>query len=344
MQQNIDTGINWGNPISEELPAGPDMQYSPEFAELEAAVTGTPEQQYGSVVIPAKGPEWQRVLELATALSRKTYDLRVLLQISRALTRLHGLAGLKAGLDALGNLLKSQWEHVHPQTLIDGIEDPQMRFGVLSEFAAVDGLVSDVRQATVIDTALGAFTVRELERVTDQGSIERNGASISRDQLDQMVRDLNQQPDADALKLPGQLLQMLGDIRRGIEAHAGTEFTPDLMLLMRPLERVNGLFQGALQLEAPAAPQDGESPAPVADALNLPGGALTSRAAVIQAMDAICAYLERNEPTNPAPLLIRRARRLMNMNFLDIVKSVSPDGINQVMFVVGPEAEGEVRR
>ena len=59
-------------------------------------------------------------------------------------------------------------------------------------------------------------------------------------------------------------------------------------------------------------------------------------------MDAICAYLEQHEPTNPAPLLVRRARRLMTMNFLDIVKDMSPDGINQVMFIAGQDpAESE---
>ena len=59
---SYEIGIDWGQALSDELPAGPDMQYTPEFAELEAAATGTPEQEYGDVLIPAKAPEWQRVL------------------------------------------------------------------------------------------------------------------------------------------------------------------------------------------------------------------------------------------------------------------------------------------
>jgi len=342
--QDIDTGINWDSPISADFPAGPDMQYSPEFAELEAAATGTPEQQYGSVLIPAKAPEWQHVLELATKLSKETQDLRVLLPISRALTRLHGLPGLKAGLGILDSLLKHRWEHVHPQILIDGQEDPQVRFGVLSEFAAVDGLIGDIRQATALQTPLGAFTVRDLERIADQGSVELNGVSVSREQLDQMVRDLGQSETA-ALKLPGQLVQMLGEIRQGIEARSGSEFTPDLTPLKRPLERISSLLQAAMQTETETGEpaEAGELPASATDSLSIPG-TLTSRAAVIKAMDAICAYLERNEPTNPVPLLIRRARRLMDMSFLDIVKDVSPDGVNQVMFLVGETEEDPASR
>jgi type VI secretion system protein ImpA len=335
--QDIDTGIKWDDPISADLPAGPDMQDSPEFAALEAAATETPEQQYGSILIPAKAPEWQHVLELATDLSQKTQDLRVLLQILRALTRLHGLAGLKAGLNVFESLLKYRWEHVHPQLVIDGVEDPQVRFGVLSEFAATDGLVGDVRQATALNTPLGAFTVRDLERVVEQGSVVLNGTNVSHDQLDQMVRDLDSS-EADALQLPSQLLQLLGDIRQGIQAHSGPEFTPDLTFLLRPLERVNSLLQSPVLTGTPE--EASPSLAAAADSVTMPG-ALTSRAAVIKAMDAICAYLERNEPTSPVPLLIRRARRFMDMNFLDIVKEMSPDGLNQVMFIAGSEAEGK---
>jgi type VI secretion system protein ImpA len=290
------------------------------------------------VVIPAKEPEWQHVLELATGLSRQTQDLRVLLQITRALTHLRGLAGFEAGLHMLNSLLKQRWEYVHPQLVIDGLEDPQERFGVLSEFGSANGLVSDVRQATALNTPLGALTVRDLERIAEQGSVEINGVSISREQLDQMVLDLGQS-EADALKLPGHLVQLLNEIRQGIEERSGTEFTPDLGPLMRPLERVSGLLREMVRAEL-SAEETGEPAASAGNALNVPVGALTSRAAAIKAMEAICAYLERYEPTSPVPLLIRRARRLMDMSFLDIVKDMSPDGVNQVLFIVGDSEEG----
>jgi len=338
--QETDTGIDWNSPISEDMPAGPDMQYTLEFAELEAAAAGTSEQQYGKVVIPAKPPEWRHVLELATALSKQTRDLRVLLLMSRALTRIHGLAGLKEGLDVLGGLLEHQWEQVHPQLVVDGVQDPQVRFGVLLEFAA-EGLVGDVRQATALNTPLGTLTVRDVERVAEQGHTEANGMDINRDQIDQIVRDVAL-PEAPVLELPGQIVQRLEQIRKNIEARLGAEFTPDLTPLTRPLERVSSLLQDMTQPEA--EPQEAGEPlaaagSNAAEPLSELPGTFNSRAAVVKAMDAICVYLERNEPTNPAQLLIRRARRFMVMSFVDIVKEISPDGVNQVMFVVGPENE-----
>ena len=36
----------------------------------------------------------------------------------------------------------------------------------------------------------------------------------------------------------------------------------------------------------------------------------------------ICAYLERSEPTNPAQLLLRRAERLIDKSFLQLVRDL----------------------
>ena len=92
--------VDWAAPISEEAPSGADLEYSQEFAELEAAATPTPEQEFGEVLIPAKAPEWQRVLELSTELSRRSHDLRVVLWLARAATRLRGLAGMAGAVEA----------------------------------------------------------------------------------------------------------------------------------------------------------------------------------------------------------------------------------------------------
>ncbi|MDR1967502.1 MAG: type VI secretion system protein TssA [Burkholderiaceae bacterium] len=337
--QEIDIGVDWESPLSQEQPAGPDMQYAPEFAELEVAATGTSEQEYGDVLIAAKGPDWRQVFELAAKLSRQTHDLRVLLLMSRALTRLHGLPGLLSGLQALNGVLRHQWDHVHPQLAVDGIDDPHVRFGVLSEFAAPDGLAGDARQAIAFPTPLGELTVRDLERLAEQGGVELNGITISRDQIDEMVRDLRRSGEAAVLDLPSRLVELLNGLLRHIEERAGSEFTPDWANLKRSLERASSVLGDSALAATDESPEGTDASSPASAASMAALGALNSRADVVRAMDAICAYLERHEPTNPAPLLVRRARRLMTMNFLDIIKDMSPDGINQVLLIAGSEAE-----
>jgi type VI secretion system protein ImpA len=345
--EEIDTGIDWENPVSEGLPAGPDMQDTPEFAELEIAAAVTPEQQYGAVLIPAKAPEWQHVFDLAARLSKQTHDLRVLLLMNRSLTHLYGLPGLLKGLQALNAVLQRKWDYVHPQIIVDGVSDPQIRYGVLSGFADPDGLAADVRQAIVLRSSLGAFTVRDLERVVEQGGVELNGIAINRQKVDEMVSDMRQATGADvmALDIPSQLVELLDGLLRNIEERSGTDFTPDLTNLKRPLERIGSILGGGAQAtklprnDEPSSVQvENTSPARTVGPLDV----LNSRTDVVRAMDAICTYLERHEPTNPVPLLIRRAQRLMTMGFLDIVKDISPDGLNQALNIAGTEVDGSV--
>ncbi|MDQ6640844.1 MAG: type VI secretion system protein TssA, partial [Pseudomonadota bacterium] len=64
-------------------------------------------------------------------------------------------------------------------------------------------------------------------------------------------------------------------------------------------------------------------------------GAIASRDDVFRALDRACEWIERNEPSNPAPLLIRRAQRLMSKNFIDIIRDLAPDGLSQVERIAG---------
>jgi type VI secretion system protein ImpA len=53
----------------------------------------------------------------------------------------------------------------------------------------------------------------------------------------------------------------------------------------------------------------------------------------------VCAYLERAEPANPAPLFLRRARQLLNHNFLQLMKELAPDALAGVAGLVGVDPE-----
>ena len=49
----------------------------------------------------------------------------------------------------------------------------------------------------------------------------------------------------------------------------------------------------------------------------------------------LCQYLEKNEPTNPVQILLRRAQRMMQMGFLELLRDMAPDGLDQAEKVVG---------
>src|SRR5262245_50761508 len=64
-------------------------------------------------------------------------------------------------------------------------------------------------------------------------------------------------------------------------------------------------------------------------------GDLRTRADAVQMLEMVCRFMEQHEPSNPAPLLIRRAQRLVQMNFLEIVKDLMPDSLSAIEKLAG---------
>jgi type VI secretion system protein ImpA len=69
------------------------------------------------------------------------------------------------------------------------------------------------------------------------------------------------------------------------------------------------------------------------------GGAINSREDVIRALDAICAYYARNEPSSPIPMFMERSKKLVMMSFVDLIKELVPEGLSKVDMLRG-QTEG----
>ena len=78
--------------------------------------------------------------------------------------------------------------------------------------------------------------------------------------------------------------------------------------------------KGDAQKEGQAESGDGARPAM--------SGEIRSRDDAVQMLELVCNYLERHEPSNPAPLFIRRAQRL-------IVRDLMPDSLSQLEKLAG---------
>jgi type VI secretion system protein ImpA len=62
---------------------------------------------------------------------------------------------------------------------------------------------------------------------------------------------------------------------------------------------------------------------------------IRSREDAIRMLERVCEYVERYEPTNPAPLLIRRAQRLMTKSFVEIIEDLTPDSVATIKALGG---------
>ena len=339
--EDFKVDVDWTKPISDAEPAGRNTEFDTKYAELETAALFSPEQQYGDTVIAAKDPDWQQVLKLATDLSNETKDLRVMLWLTRALTRMFGLPGLLYGLQSINTVCQLFWQQLHPQLEIDGETDPQMRFSVLSDYADVSALVADMRQSILLPSHIGAFSIKDLERLIDNGSIEINGISVTNTQISQIVQEQATSKNSDLLHTPAKIIAEISTIQQRCLQELGSEFEPDLQPLSRPLTKVLKLIQKTGTVDDGVQPETSSSNGEAYTSDTTPLGAIRSRRDAVRQLELACQYLEQNEPTNPAPLLIRRAIKVMEMSFMDIVKNMAPDGLNQAIFITGVEASDD---
>ena len=70
-------------------------------------------------------------------------------------------------------------------------------------------------------------------------------------------------------------------------------------------------------------------------------GEIRSREDVRRALERICEYLERYEPSNPAALFARRAERMLDKGFLDIMRELSPDNMHHLQTLMGVKPPDE---
>jgi type VI secretion system protein ImpA len=66
---------------------------------------------------------------------------------------------------------------------------------------------------------------------------------------------------------------------------------------------------------------------------------VNSRADVERSLDQIIDFYERTEPSSPIPHLARRMRRMVPMDFLELMAEIAPSGMKEFRTVAGVDDE-----
>ncbi len=326
----------WLTPLGDEsAPCGPDLEYDNDFLAVSQAATGKPESQFG----PAEAPDWRAVVDGAEALLDRSRDLRLALLWTRGKLHLAGYGALVVGLRLVTGLVDQLWDQVHPMPDPDD-GDMYARANALASLPETAGLLGDLRESRLIrDRAIGELTARHVSVALGLTNAADEEASLSKEQISRMLGDAiakapGLRPQCqEAAALVRQLMTLAND-KLGSEA-------PDLRPLFALANGVVGLLpgeQGDAGVSADGADGDAQGGGPPGARSNL-SGAVSSRAEAIRAIDMICEYLERAEPTNPAPLFLKRARQLIGQNFLQLLKALAPQALSDVAGMVGVDPD-----
>jgi type VI secretion system protein ImpA len=331
-------------PVSEDAPCGHYLEYDPAFGELERAVQGMPAREMGGSIIPAVPPDWQQVGEQALALFERTKDLRIAVVLAHAALQAQGLPAFAAGLALIRRLLTDYWDSVHPELDKDDNNDPTLRMNSLlslNDRAEVVGSLS--RCALIRSRAMGSVSLRgvriasgELAPGEEDGSEPLSEAQIEAAFLDGSLEEL--EASAAAAR---KAFEELEGLKSCLSEQVGFA-APDLGALAAELRAIDGILSehlsrrkgnGAADAAGAATPAKGAAQAPAS------AGQINTRDDVVRLLDRICEYFEKNEPSSPVPLLLKRAKGLVAKDFMEILRDLTPDGVSQARLIAGVNDE-----
>ncbi|MBH3345163.1 type VI secretion system protein TssA [Pseudomonas parafulva] len=332
--------------VSADFPCGEDLEYDAEFLQLERDAQGRPERVMGDAVQPAEPPQWRDIEQACSRLLQRSKDLRITHFLLQANLALHGLPGLATSLELIRDLLAEYWLYLHPQLDAADDNDPTVRVNALAGLTC-DTNIGLLRDAVLVRSrAFGPVTLRAALHAA--GVQHFASEQLSAEELAAALRDADEDQVLQcqaALQLAREAVDV---IEQRVNDQVGSASGVDLSALRQPLRQVQqvltdyapaGAGPALAATEAPATPSEQAPPAaasPSARPAARPGE-VNSREDVQQSLDRLLQYYARHEPSSPLPVLLHRAKRLVNADFATIVRDLIPDGWSQFENLRGTE-------
>jgi len=335
-------------PISEDQPCGEDISYLPEFMELDKMIAGQPETQFSEAV----KPDWKLVHLRCLELFKKSKHLQVCTVFCVSSLQTGGLTVAAGALELLEQLLRKYWDELYPRLDPDDDNDPLERMNIISALSTPIGTFGDnyqflerLHDAPLTNSpVLGRLSYNAL--IPESGE-EGGGEAPDQAQIDAAFQDTPQENVVsvrDSIQLAKTSAQGMNDF---LTEKIGSQDTPSFTLLINQLGQMEKLvstyIHDAEPMEADAE-ESGDAPAATAaTASGVPSapGAINSRADVVAALDRICRYYAKHEPSSPLPLLLDRAKKLVHGDFLSIVTELAPDSVPGIRKVAGLKDDEE---
>ena len=355
--------------LSDDAPAGENLEFDPEFGELDRAAQDKPETQYGDTITPGEPPDWKEMQKHAVSLLTRTRDLRVLTHLAIARLHLSGLPAFAEVLSQIRHQLEERWEQVHPQLDPEDDNDPTLRANALFRLRDPKYVLRALREVPLATTPQsGPVSWRDI--AIFRGLIEPDSG---RDRPPEaLIRGAFAKTNPERLAITREAadraVREVAAIQAAFDTHAGYGNGPDFNTAptnLRETDNLSGLVREIQReirnFEPAAAPgemaedspevfdEQANDTAPAAmggrstaarGPVNIRAiGALNTREDAIFALELASGYFRSNEPSSPLPMLIDRALRLSTMDFMNILRDLAPDGLGQAQVVAGPPPE-----
>ncbi|NDR59049.1 type VI secretion system protein TssA [Pseudoruegeria sp. M32A2M] len=329
--------------LGEESPSGENLEYESVFTELEIAAQPGQERQMGSEIVAAEEPDYADVIQKARAVLERSHDVRAAIHLAHAQLRRNGFVGFAEATSYIRGCVTEFWDTFHPQ-LDEDDGDPTMRVNAVRGLAAPETVIHALRLANMTDSNnFGRMCLRhkmildgEIDPHDDEHLPDSAGFSAAFRDTDEAVMqgiiDAVRQASEDIAAIEAKFDEKIGSLG------------PDLGEAGKTLARILSILSAETGMDVEAAPEAEEQPEVAALAgrpsgSGGPPGAIMNDRDVLAAIDRIIEYYARYEPSNPVPILLKRARRLVGADFITIVNDLAPLGLDHVRLVGGLETD-----
>lgn len=340
-------------PVSDEQPCGPNLVYDPSFYELETQSHGKAETQFSA----AEDPNWKELRSAATEFFEKSKHLTAAVILTVCELKLGGLPGLRDGLGLVRGLLERHWAALYPQLDPDDNNDPTERMNILANlatFAEPYRFLLRLQEAPLCQSpSFGRVRLVDVETAKNPPATppaEGQPAALTSSQIEAAFKDASAEAvvaDHQAVvDASAHVAAIEGFLDSTVGASAGVNLEP-LRTMLKQMEaalaaNIEGGVTGdpaadGVAVAAGEGGGGGTNSGGGASAGPRLSGTVQSRDDVVKALDRICDYYRQQEPSSPVPYILKRAQRMVKMNFMEIVNELTPDAMTQVRVITGPD-------
>lgn len=317
-------------PVSAERPSGEDLDETGELFAIDQAV---------GWVLDGNKPAWMDIQDAAEAALGRTRDGRLAVTLAVALLHTEGLPGFARGIHLLRGLFEGFWDTLHPRLDEDGSADAR-RFA-LANLNNFHKLRNPLRRLPLVDQkGVGRFSSLDVDIVEGKAEAPADykgelpqAATVSA--AFAAAGPVVLRETAGHLAAIAADLQALGKIFEDRAADGGG--APDLEPLLALVRRGEAIVRARLPQEATA--DDPSAKGGAASESGSPSGSPRSRRDALLAIEKAANYFRQYEPSSPLPLLLERAMKLADADFLTIVQDIAPDALVQVKMLRGGSQE-----
>lgn len=319
-------------PIAGSNPSGLDLEYDSRFQEVRSLIEGGSEEE------PI---EWKKVRKQCLDLLNDGRHLELIVLLCASSVATDGYEGLRDSLRILEVSLSEFWDSLYPELDMEDPEDERydIRLNLIAQLGEQPrkmgdqlGFVEKVLRAPLSPTGSPApcyWTVW----------LSNAGDEVDKAELGTIQDFCSRMPSEER----GALVQFLDDSVQSIKAinqflleRTGSSFNgPFDEYLLPTLEKLKSFLSaqasedGLIAESVEAAAEDpGGASAPVAQ-VAAPVGSINSTADVKKALEKITAYYRKAEPSSPVPYLLQRAYKLIDADFIEIIKNLNQDSEHQ---------------